>query len=480
MLQQDPFVMGHKEPSCVAEIGFIRPNALDLVHFSIGLFMFDFCQYLKAVWLEIEIFWLFAHQLNRLARQVVVAKHHYIVAHGIKPIVAIPRLDISHSPAPAQQKFGVKQPNSPGNPKLHRSRPLRDNDLTKVRMWLERKLRWTRINKADIAEAIEEAARQNVILPIRHYLEDLPKVREDEARSYLENVLHSHFGLRRFGAHPDTIRYSVIVFRKWLISAVARAMKPGYKADHVLILEGPQGAGKSTAIHLLCGDEYFGDSVPRLDTKDAADYVRGKWIIELSELSSFSKTEVENTKAFVTRVEERFRPAYRRNEETYQRRCVFVGTTNRTDYLRDETGNRRFWPIKLESVDLPGIEKDRDRIWVAAKSLFDAGENWWLSDEEAHLAAAQQQMRTAVDTLYEDVAEWLRCNNKHETCMTEVANAVLVTGDDLLPSKTIALRDQYRLRGALTTAGYESTGRKFTSGKHKGRTIFKRIQQEPS
>jgi len=94
------------------------------------------------------------------------------------------------------------------------------------------------------------------------------------------------------------------VFQKWLISAVARALDPGCKADHVLILEGPQGVGKSTAVRTLCGDEYFGDTVPRLDTKDASDYVRGKWIIELAELSSVSKSAVEQVKAYITRTEE--------------------------------------------------------------------------------------------------------------------------------------------------------------------------------
>ena len=85
--------------------------------------------------------------------------------------------------------------------------------------------------------------------------------------------------------------------------------------------------------------------------------MRGKWIIELAELSSVSKTEVEHVKAFITRTEEKFRPAYGRNEIAYQRRCVFIGTTNRTDYLRDETGNRRFWPIKLETVDVDAIRE---------------------------------------------------------------------------------------------------------------------------
>ena len=246
---------------------------------------------------------------------------------------------------------------------------------------------------------------------------------------------------------------------------------PACKADHVLILEGAQGAGKSTAIRILCGDAYFGDSLPKLDSKDAADYVRGKWIIELAELSSVSKTEVEHVKAFITRTEEKFRPAYGRNEISYQRRCVFIGTTNRTDYLRDETGNRRFWPIKLETVDIKAIERDRDKIWAAAKALYEAGEQWWLTDAEALLAEAQQERRTAVDPLYDEVAEWLSSTKKMETCMREIMQQVAFV-DEATSAAAMTPLMQHRIRGALNAAGFESTGRKFSAGDYKGMTKF--------
>ena len=256
---------------------------------------------------------------------------------------------------------------------------------------------------------------------------------------------------------------------------MARALQPACKADHVLILEGAQGAGKSTAIRTLCGDEYFGDTVPRLDSKDAADYVRGKWIIELAELSSVSKAEVEQVKAYITRTEEKFRPAYGRNEVVYQRRCVFVGTTNRTDYLRDETGNRRFWPIKIDSVGVEAIRKDRDQIWAAAKALYESGEQWWLTDEEAGLAQDQQERRTVVDPLYEEVAQWLDDTNTDQTCMRAVMDNV-VSSDGEQSTAQITPQLQHRIRGALNAAGYESIGRKFTSGDYKGMTIFALIK----
>ena len=364
-------------------------------------------------------------------------------------------------------------PSTRGNPTLHRPRPLQDSDITKTRMWLERRMKWPKVSKSETFDAIDAAARENVISPIRHYLEALPLVATEDARTYLVEVLNTHFGLREFNAHPDAIRFSQIAFRKWLISAVARSFEAGCKADHVLILEGPQGAGKSTAIRILCGDDTFGDSVPPLNTKDAMDYVRGKWIIELAELSSVSKAEVEHVKAYITRTEEKFRPAYARTEVTYQRRCVFVGTTNRTDYLRDETGNRRFWPIKVEAINHDLIRRDRDRIWAAAAALYRAGEAWWLTPDEAVLADAEQTKRTTVDPFYEDLAQWLDDTGKTKTCMAEVARRFTPV-EDVTVTAALSLQQQHRIRGALTAAGYESTGRRFTSGDYKGMTIFER------
>jgi len=369
-------------------------------------------------------------------------------------------------------------PGSRGNPNFFKPRRFEDTDVSRVRMWLSRRMKWSKVTKNDVYDAIDLVAKQRVISPIRHYLEDLPLVDATEASDFLCEVLNRHFGLRRFNVHPDAIRFAELAFRKWLISAVARALDPGCKADHVLILEGTQGAGKSTAIRILCGDEAFGDSVPSLHTKDAADYVRGKWIIELAELSSVSKAEVEHVKAYITRTEEKFRPAYGRAEVAYPRRCVFVGTTNRTDYLRDETGNRRFWPVQVEAIDHDLIRQDRDRIWAAALSLYRAGEAWWLTPDEAALAGAEQAKRTTVDPLYEEVAQWLAETRKSETCMKQVAQRFLHTESDITTA-ALSPQLQHRIRGALNAAGYESQGRQFTSGDYKGLTIFSKVGGPP-
>ena len=201
--------------------------------------------------------------------------------------------------------------------------------------------------------------------------------------------------------------YPRAVGSRWLISAVARIFQPGAKADCCLILEGPQGIRKSTALRTLAG-EYFTDELADLGSKDAAMQTRGAWIIELSELDSLSHSEVARIKAFMSRTTDRFRPPYGMRLVESPRQCVFAGTVNHSTYLRDETGGRRFWPLACGRIDVDALACDRDQLWAEAKARFDAGSVWWLDTAELiQLASDQQVDRYEGDPWEEVIAPWV-------------------------------------------------------------------------
>ena len=177
-----------------------------------------------------------------------------------------------------------------------------------------------------------------------------------------------------------------------------------FNLDHPSAAAQVQGAGKSSAARILAGVEYFSDNLPTMGTKDASDHVRGKWIIEVGELSVMQKSEIESTKAFISRQEERFRPAYKRKEITYKRRFVFIGKTNQGSYLRDKTGNRRFWSVRVGTIDLVALKHDRDQLWAKAIYRYRNGEKWYLTEEEGKLAAEVQQDRVSEDIWQEKLS----------------------------------------------------------------------------
>lgn len=153
-----------------------------------------------------------------------------------------------------------------------------------------------------------------------------------------------------------------------MIAGVRRVRKPGCKFDEALILESEQGKGKSTALKVLAGgDEHFTDALQmNSDSKVVIEQSRGKWIIELPELSGMKKAEVESVKANMARTSDRARGAYGRIAEEIARSFVFAGTTNSDKYLSDPTGNRRFWPVKVGTIDLAALKRDRDQLWAEA------------------------------------------------------------------------------------------------------------------
>ena len=260
--------------------------------------------------------------------------------------------------------------------------------------WMEHQ--GIRISDAHATRAAVTIAREHPYHPVRDYLDSL----KWDGKHRLDNWLTTYLGV-------EEDDYTRAVGPRWLISAVARAYRPGCKADHALILEGLQGIGKSSAFEIL-GGEFYSDDIAELGTKDAALGTAGTWIVELAELSAMGRAEVERIKSFISRLVDRFRPPYGRHYVWTPRQCVFGGSVNLLRYLKDETGGRRFWPVHCGRLDLESLRRDRDQLIAEAKVRFEDGDPWWLDTPKlVELAGEEQEERYQADPWEDIIAGWL-------------------------------------------------------------------------
>ena len=255
-------------------------------------------------------------------------------------------------------------------------------------------------------DALLAVASERAYHPVKEYLDALP---EWDGVKRTDTLLTDYLG-------AEDSAYTRAVIRKTLAAAVARIYQPGTKFDSVLILNGPQGIGKSTLFARLAG-AWFSDSLTLTDMRDKSgpEKLQGYWILELGELAGMKKTDVETVKSFLSRVDDKYRASYGLNVESHPRQCVIVGSTNtESGFLRDITGNRRFWPVRVngESVRKPWQISGEDvlQIWAEAKAVYESGERLYLEGDVAAMATSEQAeametddreglVRTYLDTL---------------------------------------------------------------------------------
>jgi putative DNA primase/helicase len=269
-----------------------------------------------------------------------------------------------------------------------------DTDDKELANWAQ--LRGVPLKKTTCADGVALVASHHKHHGVREYLDSLVWDGEERLSTWLTDYLGA--------AKTDYVKG---IARAWPISAVARIYRPGCKADCVLILEGSQGIGKSTAIAVLAGEEWFTDEIADLGTKDSAQDLRGKWIIEMSELSAMGRSVTERIKAFLSRKVDHYRPSYGTRSRDFPRQCVFAGTTNAEAYLPDETGARRFWPVKVACAKAADLARDRDQLWAEAVAAYQAEEQWWLSAELEAEAALEQDERRQADPWEGEILAWL-------------------------------------------------------------------------
>ena len=283
--------------------------------------------------------------------------------------------------------------------KVDTAEPLRDVDYSGVRNYIECVYGIVSSQKVDDALALEFEKKK--FHPIKEYIcaqkwDGIPRV----------NTLLIDY----FGAEDNA--YTRAAIRKTLVAAVARVFEPGIKFDTALILVGEQGTYKSTFVKKL-GMEWFSDTFTTVQGKESFEQIQGAWLIEMAELSGLKKAEVESIKHYISKREDMFRPAYGRTVETYKRQCVFFGTTNNKDFLRDPTGNRRFMPIDVrpeyatKSINDDLIQDEVNQIWAEAYQLYLAKEPLYLVGDEDIIAKIEQHKHSEADERKGIIEEYL-------------------------------------------------------------------------
>ncbi|RTL06502.1 MAG: hypothetical protein EKK62_12910 [Acidimicrobiia bacterium] len=356
--------------------------------------------------------------------------------------------------------------------------PWTDSDTTRTQAWLSREYGLD-LGADACNAAIQAAAENNTVDPLRDYFAGIRGTWDGVER--LDLWLTTYLGVP---ASP----YSRAIGRRFLLGAVARALVPrdsteGEKVDNVPILEGAQGMGKSTALRKLCPIPglFFDDDLP-IGDKDAAQAIRGKFIVELGELSALSRHDFRLIKGFVTRQVDTYRPSFGRVARDFPRRCVFVGSTNDDEYLKDPTGNRRWWPVRcgvVGPIDWSGIERDRDQLWAEALMCHDRGDPRYVDSEDLRkLCEAEQARREQGDPWEERVAAFLtdrhaRWDVEHHAphppagcpcvyCSGVTASAVLSAIGLSVEKQTRA--EEMRVAVIIKALGWKRAGRKRIAG----------------
>lgn len=277
---------------------------------------------------------------------------------------------------------------------------VRDEDAFRIRYLVEARFegeaqgRGMRFGLEDVRQALLQVAATNRYHPVRDYLNGLHWDGRERIR-YLADLL---------GADRSEINQAIL--RRWMVSAVARPMNPGCKVDTMLVLVGDQGIFKSTFFHELASP-WFVDTAIDVHIKDAFGILSKAWILEWAELETIHRArDAAAVKSFITSATDTFRRPYGHFDIETPRTGVIVGTTNNEHFLSDETGARRFWPVRVTGVDVAAVQEQRDQLWAEAVSLYRAREQWWLTEPELAPLGETHDRHAVMDAWEPIILRW--------------------------------------------------------------------------
>jgi len=272
-----------------------------------------------------------------------------------------------------------------------------DKDVRDVWELIERKYNIT-VSKAIMHEAVDRVGELHSYHPVQEYLESL----EWDGARRVETFFIDYLGCED---NAYTREVALCMFS----AAVHRIFEPGYKFDSAIVISGAQGIGKTRLIKTLGKDKWYGE-LSSFDNKIGMEEVAGSWIVEIAELSAMNKQQLEQQKSFISAESTRYRPPYARHSKDFPRQCVFIGSTNRNEYLKDSTGNRRWWPIdcSVKSVDIDKLEKEVNQLWAEAYGiLYAQGRRTYLIGEALEIAIVQQKEKMEADEWEGMIESWL-------------------------------------------------------------------------
>jgi predicted P-loop ATPase len=294
----------------------------------------------------------------------------------------------------------------------------------------------------NVQQAAERACEATRFDPVCDYLHSLQWDAIPRLDAWLETYL---------GADDTPLNRSI--GRKMLIAMVRRARQAGCKFDYVAV-EGKQGSGKSSALRILAGEENFSDQpLLHLETRAQQEATEGVWLYELSELVGLRRTEIETLKSFISRTEDNARPAYGRFRVDQPRRCVFVGTTNDTEYLRDPTGNRRFWPVRTGTINLDALRRDRDRLWAEAAAA-EARNEPLVIGHHLHQAVVDQQEERRLNDPWDDILAAVKGEMIEEDRVERISSEALLKVYLQIPADRINDTTTKRLGACMRRRGW--------------------------
>ena len=354
-----------------------------------------------------------------------------------------------------------------------------DIDDIRTSEWLQH--RGVIVTPQTANSAVQSVAHENRFHPVREYLKSL----KWDGIERIDVWLISYLG-------AQDSKFVRAVGRRWLISAVARIFEPGCQADHTLLLEGPQGIKKSTALRTLASAKWFTDHISDLDSKDSRIELHGVWIVELAELSTVRRSLAEKVKAFLSATADHFRPPYGRSTVQVPRQNVFAGSVNDETPFTDETGNRRFWPVRCGTIDTDKLAEYRDQLWAEAFERYDSDEHWWLDSEELNaIAKEEQKLRYQTGVWDEKIKSWLenpvqrmeyKDGQKFPVTPWDGSTPEEVTSDDILlhaigkPIDRWTQSDKIAVSKCLTSNGWRCAVGKDVLG--KSQRVYRKASAE--